>query len=70
MTAPEPLDDDALRQYATTLILEHARNIEFLSIFEMAEEHAGTEITEAAANKVLDLIQTATLTVEHPDGVA
>ncbi len=67
MTKPA-LDDGALREYATTLILEHARNIEFLSIFDMAEEHTGAEINEADANKVSDLISKATITVEHPGG--
>lgn len=52
------------REYATALILEHARDVEFLSIFEMAEEHApGGEIEDADAHAVDKLIASATVTV-------
>lgn len=44
---------DELREYAEALIVEHARDIEFLSIFEMAEEHApGGDITDDEAREV------------------
>lgn len=54
---------DERRGYAAKLMLEHARDVEFLSIFEMAEEHAGREIDVDDAQEVADLIIRATITV-------
>jgi hypothetical protein len=63
--------EDELREYAETLILEHARDVEFLSIHEMAEEHApGGVITDEEARVVDDLIAKATVTVSWPAGSA
>lgn len=60
---------DELRQYAETLILEHAQDVEFLSIFEMAKEHApGAEISDDEAREVADLITQATVTVSWLEG--
>lgn len=65
------MTQDELREYAETLIFEHARDVEFLSIFEMAEEHApGGDITEDEAREVDGLIAKATVTISWPDGVA
>jgi hypothetical protein len=61
------MTDEQLREYATTLILEHARSIEFLSIFEMAEEHTGREISDKDADRVDKLLVKATITVSFPD---
>jgi len=59
---------DELRQYAETLIFEHASDIEYLSIFEMAEEHApGGEITDEEAAEVDKLITKATVTISWPE---
>lgn len=73
MTAPAPNPKDTpmtpeqLAEYATTLILEHARDVEYLSIFEMAEEHTEAgEISDDDAKQVSELISTATITVEFP----
>lgn len=53
------------QKYATALILEHARDVEYLSVLEMAEQHAGVaEISDADARTVHDLIAKATVTVE------
>lgn len=41
------MTDDELREYATTVILDHARDVEYLSLFEMAEEHLDGEIPGA-----------------------
>lgn len=61
------MTDDEIREYATTLILEHARDVEFLTIHEMAEEHApGGEISDEDAKKVDDLITKATVEVSWP----
>lgn len=62
------MTNDELREYATTLILEHARDIEYLTIFDMSEEHAGVYISDEDAEKVSELIGRATVTVEFPDG--
>lgn len=58
------MTEDELRAYATELILEHARDVEFLSIFEMAEDHApGGVIEDQDAHAVDKLIAQATVTV-------
>jgi hypothetical protein len=62
---------DELREYACTLIFEHARDIEFLAIREMAEDHAPDgEITDAEADAVADLIATSSLEVSFPAGLS
>jgi hypothetical protein len=56
---------DELREYACTLIFEHARDIEPLTIREMAEEHApGGRISEADANAVAKLLGRKAIGVE------
>ena len=60
------MTDDELRAYATALILEHARDIEYLSIFEMAEEHTSASISDEDAAKVDQLLTKATVTVSWP----
>ncbi|WP_435582887.1 hypothetical protein [Amycolatopsis thermoflava] len=58
------MTDEERRQYAETLIAEHAQDIEFLSIFEMAEEHApGGEISDDDAKAVAALIGEAKVMV-------
>lgn len=53
------------RDYAATLILEHARDVEYLSVFEMAEEHleGADEISDEDASEVHDLISNAIVTI-------
>lgn len=60
---------DEQRQYAATLILEHARNIEYMSVFEMAEEHLedADEISDEDGRAVHDMISKATVAVSFPD---
>jgi hypothetical protein len=60
------MTDEELKDYATDLILSHARDVEYLSIFEMAEEYTGGEISDEDAGKVNDLMCKATITVEFP----
>jgi hypothetical protein len=63
----DDVTDDEIREYATTLILDHARDVEYLSIHEMAEQHAPSgEISDEDARKVDDLITKATVTVSWP----
>jgi hypothetical protein len=65
------MTEQELREYATTLILEHARDVELMTIIELAEEHAPSgDISDNDAERVSDLIGTATITVSWPDGAA
>jgi len=56
-------------EYAATLILQHARAVEFISVLDMAEEHldGADEISEEDAVAVHDLIAKAEVTVTWPD---
>ncbi|GAB3472111.1 hypothetical protein [Actinophytocola sediminis] len=56
-----------LREYATTVILDHARDVEFLSIVEMAEDQLGHAIEVEDARAVAKLITKATITVSWED---
>lgn len=60
------MSPDELRDYAATLILDHARNVEYLTIFEMAEDELGGELSEEDGRKVSDLINEATVVVSFP----
>lgn len=63
------MNPDEQRDYAATLILEHARDVEYMSVFEMAEEYleGADEIEDEDAKAVHDLIHKATVTVSWPD---
>lgn len=61
------MTDDELREYATTVVLDHARDVEGLAVYEMAEDNIGHEISDEDARKVLDLCRKATVTVSWPD---
>lgn len=52
-----------MRDYAADLIHAHAYEVEFLSIFEMAEEYGVDEPTEDEASKILKLINEADVEV-------
>ena len=54
------------RQYAADLILAHAQDVEYLSVFEMAEEHYGEEIDDEDGRAVHDLVHRAVVTVTFP----
>ncbi len=61
---------DQHRAYAEELMLEHAKEVERLTIHEVAEESVhvpGDEISEDDARAVHDLIQAATVTITWPD---
>lgn len=61
------MTEDELKTYAERLIHEHATDIEWLSIFEMTEEHApGGDISDEEAHIVADLLNQATVTVSFP----
>ncbi len=56
------------RDYAATLILNHARDVEYLTVHEMAEEHTESgEISDEDAKAVHDLISKATVTISWED---
>jgi hypothetical protein len=58
------MEDWRLREYAETLIREHAQEVEWLSIFERAEECLiDGEISGDDAHKVHALISRARVTV-------
>lgn len=57
------MTSDEQRAYATKLIVAHTQDIEYMSIFEMAEQYAGREIVDVDAHAVDDLISNATVTV-------
>lgn len=57
-----------LVDYAVEVVLDHARDVERLSIYEMAEDRLGREITDDEANTVLDLVRTADVAVTFPSG--
>jgi hypothetical protein len=60
---------DQIRDYAATLIIDHARKVEYLTITELAGEQydLGAEgISEQDADAVNDLITKATVVVSWP----
>lgn len=57
------MSPEELREYAIDVILDHARDVEFSSLFDMAEHHLGHEIDIDDAHKVDRLITRATITV-------
>ena len=58
---------DEQRQYAATLLLANARDIEYLTVHEMAGEHLDSdEISDEDAKAVHDLIGQATVIVTWP----
>lgn len=64
------MTEDEIKDYATEVILEHARDIEYLSVFEMVDQYTDyDEISDEDAKKVMDLIDKATVTVEFPEAV-
>lgn len=69
MKRETPVTPDEHREYAATLILEHARDVEYMSVFEMAEEHleGADEISDEDAKDVHDLISKANVTISWPD---
>lgn len=54
------------QQYAADLVLAHAQDVEYLSVFEMAEEYYGEEIDDEDGRAVHDLVRTAAVTVAFP----
>lgn len=63
------MNDEELREYATALIVDHAQDVEYLSIFEMWEEYSGDnlEISEVDVCKVSELIGRAEVVVSWPE---
>lgn len=57
------MTEQELRDYAERLMIEHAFDVEFLTIHEMAEEHFGHEISEKDAQRVDTLMSKAIVTV-------
>lgn len=59
------MNDEQRATYATFLIKEHASDVEYLTIFEMAEDYGptGEEISEEDASAVRVLINRASVEV-------
>lgn len=57
---------DELRDYAAQLMLDHARDVEHLTITEMAPDHLGRDLTDDEITAVADLIATAHITITQP----
>lgn len=65
MTTPE--QEQQARDIATDLILDHARDVEFLSIVEKLDDREIDDPDDELAKRISDLISTATITVELHD---
>jgi hypothetical protein len=59
---------EEIRQHATTLILDHARDIEYLSIAESLEDKFDDDpdACDAVCEQIDELISNATITVKFP----
>lgn len=65
------LTDDEIKEYARYLILKHAKDVEFLSIFEMYGEYIGdyeTDLSDEDARKVDLKISAAKVKVKFLKG--
>lgn len=61
------MTEDEIKEYARFLVKDHARDVEYMTIDEMAEEHApGGEISDEEMVKVDSLIATARVSVFFP----
>jgi hypothetical protein len=56
-----------IRELAVEIILDHARDVEFLTIVEALPEGLSAAEADQAAKQIDDLIGTADLTVELPE---
>jgi hypothetical protein len=64
---------EEIREHAATLILDHARDIEYLSIAESLEgvlDDGDAEACAAVCEQIDELISRATITVEFPTEAA
>jgi hypothetical protein len=61
------LTDTQIENYARELILDHAKDVEYLSIFEVWDESSPEMISEPDALRVHNLIQQAQVTVTFPE---
>jgi hypothetical protein len=60
------LTGEQLREYAKFLAVEHVRGIEYLTLFDMAKEHTGRDITDDEAAQVYALLSKAQITIVFP----
>jgi hypothetical protein len=64
---PPAMTEDERREYAELLIKDHAKDVEYLSVHEMAWRLPGGEISDEDATAVHDLIGKAVVTVTWPE---
>lgn len=72
MSAAQPTPDD-LRAFVTDIILDHARDVEFLSVTEMLEDDLyalDDDARDEVCRNVHDLIRKATVSVSWPREVS
>jgi hypothetical protein len=63
------MNPDERFAYAAKLIRANAREVEYLTVHEMAEDYvAGGQISDEDAKAVHDLIGSAVVTVTRPQG--
>lgn len=69
MTAPAApaLTDERVREIAEEIVLDHARDIEFLSVAERLAEEAVDDPNDDLARRIHGLAMSATVTVEIHD---
>ena len=69
MTAPAapPLTDERVREIAEEIVLDHARDIEFLSVCERLDDEGVDDGRGDLARRIHDLAMSATVTVEIHD---
>lgn len=61
------MDRDELKKYAEYLLEEHATDIEWLSIFEMAEGYGFEDFSDEDAEMVNELLSQARVTISWDD---
>ncbi len=61
---------EEIREHATNLILDHARDVEFLSIAERLADHGIDDLGDHIAQVIAEAIREATVTVEWPEPVS
>lgn len=57
------MTDNELKDYAADLMVRHAEDVEWLTIFEMSDELLTDGISDEDAQRVSDLIRDAKVTV-------
>lgn len=57
------MTDEEQQEFAQRVMEEHLEDIEWLSLFEIYNSWHGTDLDDADAREVMNLIHTATVTI-------